>query len=110
MHIEEFVAERTAELCRQQHITMYRLAQLAGVKQSTISNIVKQKTLPSLITLEKICSGLDITLSQFFQENDDCHALTEDQKQLVEIWVSLTKDNKNLIRTIMQGMINNDKC
>lgn len=101
------MADRTEELCRKQHITMYRLAQLAGVKQSTISNIMKKKTLPSLITLEKICTGLNITLSQFFAENNTCCSLTEDQKQLVDIWISLSSENKALINTILQGMINN---
>ena len=107
MHIEEFVARRTVELCQKQHITMYRLAQLSGVKQSTISNIMNHNTLPSLVTLEKLCNGFGITLSQFFQENDTCTTLTEEQKQIVDIWITLNKENKNLIKTILQGMKDN---
>lgn len=104
MHIEDFTANRIIELCEKQHITMYRLAQLSGVKQSTISNIIKHNTLPNLVTLEKICTGLGITLSQFFQEDDTCFSLTAEQKQIVNLWITLNSDNKNLIMTILQGM------
>ena len=108
MHIEEFVARRVAELCQKQHLTMYRLAQLSGVKQSTISNILNQKTLPNIVTLEKLCNSFGITLSQFFQEDDACTAtLTEEQKQILDIWITLNKENKNLIKTILQGMKDN---
>ena len=106
MHVEDFVAKRTKELIKQQHITMYKLAQLSGLKQSTISNIIKRKTLPNLITLEKICKGFEITLSQFFQENDIYLSLTDDQKQIVDLWITLSDDNKNIIKTILQGMVN----
>lgn len=57
LRIEDFVADRIINLCNKQHITMYRLAQISGLKQSTISNIMKRGTLPNLITLEKICIG-----------------------------------------------------
>lgn len=106
MHVEDFAAERIIELCEKQHITMYRLAQLSEVKQSTISNIVKHNTLPNLVTLEKICTGLGITLSQFFQEDDTCFSLTDEQKQIIKLWITLDSDNKNLIMTLLQGMVN----
>lgn len=104
MHVEDFVAERTIALCEKQHITMYRLAQMSGIKQSTISNIMKKKTLPNLITLEKICNGFGISLSQFFQEDDMCFSLTDDQKQLMNIWTALEREKRDVIKTILQGM------
>lgn len=104
LHIEDFVAKRTTELCEKQHITMYRLAQLSGVKQSTISNIMKKKTLPNLITLEKLCNGFEISLSQFFQEEDMCFTLTDYQKQLIDIWTALDREKRNVIKTILKGM------
>lgn len=106
LRVEDFVAKRITELCQKQHITMYRLAQLSGLKQSTISNIIKRGTLPGLITLEKICSGFGITLSQFFQEHDECGALTEEQQNIVNMWITLSADKKELLKTILQGMAN----
>lgn len=106
LQVEDFVAKRTLELCEKQHLTMYRLAQLSGLKQSTISNIIKQKTLPNLITIDKMCSGFGITLSQFFLEEDGiCVSLTDDQKQIVDIWMALDNDKKKFVKTVLQGML-----
>ena len=51
-------------------ISKYRLSQLAGISQSSLGRIMAQENLPSLITLEKICTALGVTLSQFFQEGN----------------------------------------
>lgn len=106
MHIEDFVAERITELCAKQQISMYRLAQLSGLKQSTISNIMKRGTLPNLITLEKMCDGFGITMSQFFQENGECLSLTAEQKDIINIWITLDAEKKELFYHILLGMKN----
>lgn len=40
------------------------------ISQSSLGRIMAQENLPSLITLEKICTALGVTLSQFFQEGN----------------------------------------
>ena len=40
------------------------------ISQSSLGRITAQENLPSLITLEKICTALGVTLSQFFQEGN----------------------------------------
>ena len=47
-------------------ISKYKLSQLSGISQSSLGRIMAQENLPSLITLEKICTALGVTLSQFF--------------------------------------------
>ena len=46
-------------------ISKYRLSQLSGISQSSLGRIMAQENLPSLIILEKICTALGVTLSQF---------------------------------------------
>ena len=48
----------------------YRLAQRAGLSQSAISNLFHRGTLPSIPTLEAICGGMGLTLSQFFAQGE----------------------------------------
>ena len=43
-----------------------------------------QENLPSLITLEKICAALGVTLSQLFQEGNS-ENLTEEQEEILRI-------------------------
>ena len=44
----------------------YTLAENSGLTQSTISTWRRRNLQPSVASLEKICSGLGITLAQFF--------------------------------------------
>ena len=48
----------------------YALAENSGLTQSTISTWRRRNLQPNVASLEKICSGLGISLSQFFQEED----------------------------------------
>ncbi|WP_443649738.1 helix-turn-helix domain-containing protein [Blautia sp.] len=53
-------------MCEKRDISKYRLSQLSGISQSSLGRIMAQENLPSLITLEKICAALGVTLSQLF--------------------------------------------
>ena len=68
MQIEKYIADKITSLCEKRDISKYRLSQLSGISQSSLGRIMAQENLPSLITLEKICTALGVTLSQLFQE------------------------------------------
>ena len=46
----------------------YTLAQKSGLTQSTISTWYRRNLQPSVASIEKICDGFGISLSQFFME------------------------------------------
>ena len=73
----------------------YRLAIASGLSQSTVANIFTRNTTPSLPTLEAICQGFGITLSQFFAEGNQVE-LTEDQLRLFDAWKGLTPEQKHV--------------
>lgn len=81
MKIEKYIADKITSLCEKRDISKYRLSQLSGISQSSLGRIMAQENLPSLITLEKICTALGVTLSQFFQEGNS-ENLTEKQKEV----------------------------
>ena len=66
MQIEKYIADKITSLCEKRDISKYRLSQLSGISQSSLGRIITQENLPSLIALEKICTALGVTLSQFF--------------------------------------------
>ena len=70
MDIEKFIPERIDELCKRNRISRYQLSALTGISQSALSAIVKKKIIPTLITLNKICKGLGISMSEFFKNRD----------------------------------------
>ena len=71
MGIYEFVVNRIYELCRERGITPNALSYLAGVSQSTIKSILNGESKnPVVVTLKKICDGLDITIVDFFNTEE----------------------------------------
>ena len=87
------VIERIDEIMEKQNLTDYQLSKLSGLSTSTISNMRKRNTIPSVATLEYICDALQITLSQFFADADMVE-LTPNLKELFDCWACLTPSQK----------------
>jgi len=67
MTIGEAVKFRILELCKQRKITVNRLCTISGVTQSTVNNIVSGRNNSATVsTIQKICDGLNITITDFF--------------------------------------------
>ena len=81
----------------------YRLAKESGLSVSTISNIFRRNTVPSIATLEAICNGYGITMAQFFAEGDMVE-LSPQLKELFDNWVSLTPEQKNAALNVVKAM------
>ena len=84
------------------------MAELSGSSHTTLANVFKRNTVPSIPTLEKICAGFGITLSQFFAE-DALVELTPELKELFDGWVNLSSKQKNAILTMIDAMKNEDE-
>lgn len=75
-----------------------KLALKSGLTQSTINSMFRKNSLPSLPTLIKLCDALDITMSQFFQDDADNQShLSEKQQELLYEWNLLSPENQNII-------------
>ena len=87
------VHKRLRQLLNERGWTEYRLSKKCGLSESTLANIFRRNTMPSITTLEAICNGFGITLSQFFAENEMVE-LTPELKNLFDKWISLTPEQK----------------
>jgi transcriptional regulator with XRE-family HTH domain len=66
MKYGEAIALRCNGICREKGITLNKLATLSGLRQSTLDNIAKGNTKnPSLRTLHRIATGLNMTVAEF---------------------------------------------
>lgn len=71
MGIYNLVVERIRELCAERNITPNALSYLAGISQSTVKSILNGESKnPGIVTLKKICDGLDISIVDFFDTED----------------------------------------
>lgn len=98
--------ERLQQLLKERGWSEYRLAKSCGLSESTIANIFRRNTLPSIATLETICGGFGITLSQFFAE-DEMVELTPELKELFDGWAYLTPEQKDAVARVIKAMNNN---
>lgn len=70
MNISEAVSERILELCRKNGITVNKLSTISGITQSTVNDIVNHKAKNiGIVTIKKLCDGLNISITDFFDTN-----------------------------------------
>lgn len=67
MNIGEAVKIRILELCKDNKISINKLATISGITQSTLNNIVSGRNNSTTIsTIKKLCDGMDISIQDFF--------------------------------------------
>ena len=67
MNTKQAIAKRILQLCDERGIAINALANLAGVAPSTVYSMLNEKSQnPGVVSLKKLCDGLDITLRDFF--------------------------------------------
>ena len=70
MNTKEAVAKRILDLCDKQNITVNALASISGVSPSTIYSMLNEKSKnPGIVSLKKLCDGLDISIREFFDSD-----------------------------------------
>lgn len=80
MSTQEAIANRIKKLCEEKHITINRLATISGIPRSTVKNILYGKSNNTgIITIKKLCDGLDICLADFF-DTDELRSLEQEIK------------------------------
>lgn len=85
-------------------MSMYALSKKTGISQPSLSNLMKGGSAPTFHTLSAICDGLGITLAQFFSYGHEVIVISEEQKEVLQVWVSLTDEEKQAVRTYIRGM------
>ena len=71
MGIYQAVVNRINNLCKERNITPNALSYMSGVSQSTIKSILNGESKnPGIVTLKKLCDGLDINIIEFFNTED----------------------------------------
>ena len=69
MKITEAMSEKITKILREKDITINRLASISCLTQSTVDSLVNGKSKnPKILTIVRICDGLNIKLSEFFND------------------------------------------
>lgn len=80
---------------------VYRLAKESGIPYSSLNNLFKRNTEPTLPTLKKICAGLGVSLSEFFSDEHTPKRkeYTIDERVLISLYQNLKSSDRKLLMT-----------
>ena len=105
----QIIFERLKNICKQRNITNYALAKATNLSNSSISNLMNGKTTPYVDTLLRICSALDISITELIGEDEKFNSeeiliiqnyrgMSQEKRQLLRIYIEMLE--------MYQGKIN----
>lgn len=100
------VIQKLNKLRLERNLSVYRLAELSGINQSTLANSFSRGTVPSLKHLELICDTLGVTLAQFFTEDETPVSLSPQETKLINNYRRLPDNIKSAINTLVNDFYN----
>ena len=69
MKLTKAVSEKINKILIEKDITVNKLASISCLTQSTVDSLVNGKSKnPKILTIVRICDGLGITLTEFFDD------------------------------------------
>ena len=67
MNTQETIAFRIRQLCKEHGLTPNGISNLAAVPQATVKSILNGESKnPGTVTIKKLCDGLEISITDFF--------------------------------------------
>lgn len=105
--MENEVLSRIKFFLEFKHWSIYKLAKESGLAYSSLNNIFNRNTCPSVMTLEKICDGLGISLSEFFNYKDNPlrqSELSNSEQEILNSYRVLSHNDKKLLEAYLQGL------
>lgn len=71
MNTKDAVADRIRQICAERGMKTNELANIAAVTPSTVYSLLDiHRRDVSIITIKKLCDGLDMTLGEFFSTRE----------------------------------------
>lgn len=105
--IENEVLGRIREFLKLNKWSIYKLAKESGIPYSSLNNCFLRNTYPTIPTLEKLCAGLNISLSDFFDFKKSPlrdTRLAEDEQDVLSAYRKLSIKDKELLNAYLDGL------
>lgn len=96
--------ERIQELCMERNWSYYQLSKASGIAYSTLSTMIHKHNMPSLPTLQKLCDGFGISITDFFEPDRSSSSLTPEQTDCLALFTALSPEDKKLAIAYLKGL------
>ena len=98
------VLARITELLQARGWSVYHLAKLSGIPQSTIATWYQKNLYPPVDKLELLCQVFGISLAEFFSDGSLLEASPENEN-LLRHWTLLSPKQKAILLSLMDTFI-----
>ena len=95
--------DKIEKLRKQRGWSVYKLAEEAEITPSTIFNMYSRGTLPSITTLYALCNAFEISLAEFFSD-DNRDELNDAERELVKKFRKMSYRNKKALLTCADAL------
>ena len=105
--IEDDILQRIRFLLEFRHWSLYKLAKQSEIPYSSLNNLFNRNNCPTVATLEKICKGFQISLSEFFDFHKNPlrnQELSLEQQEILNYYNTLSLRDKELLRVYLRGL------
>lgn len=70
MKISEAISIKLNKICNERNISVNKLASMSCLTQSTVQHLINGDSKnPKLLTIIRICDGLEIDIKEFFEDD-----------------------------------------
>lgn len=104
---QNYVLLRMKELLRQRNWSLYKLAREADIPYSSLNSLFQKNNYPTITTVEKICAGFHISMSQFFADSISdlpCYDFSKEEIDLILKVRRLNTHDRRLLNVLLDGM------
>ena len=93
-------------LMNERNWSIYKLSKESDIPYSSLNNLFQRNTEPTLPTLRKICTGLGISLADFFDDEalSTMPEYSTDERKLISLYQSLKISDKKLLMTYAMAL------
>lgn len=107
------VLQQIQKCMSERNWTLYKLSKECDIPYSSLSSLFAKNNQPTISTLEKICDGFNITLSEFFSYKppyrNSSQMYTESDKELIIKTNQLNKKDQQLLLQFIDLLISHEK-
>ena len=70
MRISDAISKKLNKICKERNISVNKLANMSLLTQSTVEHLINGDSKnPKLLTIIRICDGLEMSLQEFFADD-----------------------------------------
>lgn len=96
--------KRIEELRTERNWSYYQLSKVSGIAYSTLNTMINKQNMPSIPTLQKLCSGFGISITDFFEPDRSSKSLTPEQIECLSLFTTLGPEDKKLALAYLKGL------